>query len=99
MIRLPFPKTRSPFSTYRSLSLSPHWRIAWGNVDGLDNGVTWRDRHLAIYHAQPALSPDGRFVVVGDIWLSDTSDNPQEFVAQLWQRFGVECLQMLTGTF
>ncbi len=100
MIKLPI---RSPFSTpltnYRSLSVPPHWRVAWGNADGFDEEATWRDRHFAIYNAQPAFSPDRRFVVVGDIWLSDVADNPQEFVAQLWQGFGADTLQTLTGTF
>lgn len=102
-MKLPFPNTRSPFSTpltnYHSLSLPPHWRIAWGDIDDRLDEVAWRDRHFAIYRARPAFSPNQRFVVVGDIWLSDTADEPLEFVAELWQRFGPDCLQTLTGMF
>lgn len=51
--------------------MAPTWYLAWGCLDQLGTGITWQDDQLAIAHAQPAFSRQERFVVVGDVWLSN----------------------------
>ena len=86
--------------------VEPAWHLAWGRPDALSEGVTWRDDFVAIAGTQPALSPQERFVVVGDIWLSNRSQLPSEegltdcqIIAELWERWGVESLSRLEGMF
>ncbi|HEY9874122.1 MAG TPA: asparagine synthase-related protein, partial [Candidatus Obscuribacterales bacterium] len=101
-------RSRSP------LQVSPAWYLVWGYRDNLGEGVTWKDDGFAIFHAQPAFSPQQRFVVVGDIWLSNQSElrrqlgidpvgaiheSDTQFVAHLWERYGVESLKLLQGMF
>lgn len=94
------------------IQVTPDWLVAWGQVDSLANGVTWRDRNLAIAHTQPALSPKEKFVVVGDFWLSNraallkklgTEDTENltdsQIIAHLWEWWGVESLCHLEGMF
>ena len=61
-----------------SFDVTPSWYLAMG-LDREDTNITWRDLRVAIARIQPAFSPDQRFVVVGDIWLSN--------IAQLSGRF------------
>ena len=59
-----------------------------------------------------ALSPTLQFVVVGDLWLSNREELLQrlgiepkaslsncQLVAQLWERWGVETLELLDGMY
>ncbi|MDJ0675272.1 MAG: asparagine synthetase B family protein [Calothrix sp. MO_167.B42] len=60
-----------------------------------------------------AISPRKNFVVIGDIWLSNKTEllhkleiepssfggNEWEIIAQLWERWGCECLHQLRGIF
>lgn len=91
---------------------TPPWYLAWGCSDEIGEGVTWRDEQFAIAHAQPTLSPQERFVVVGDVWLSNRSQLLQhldidpkqdctdsQIIAQLWERWGIESLSQLEGMF
>jgi asparagine synthase (glutamine-hydrolysing) len=101
-------RSRSP------LQVSPAWYLVWGYPDNLGEGVTWKDEGFAIFHAQPAISPQQRFVVVGDIWLSNQAELRRQLgidpvraidecdtqiVAHLWERCGVESLKLLQGMF
>ncbi len=92
------------------VTVTPNWLIAWGYLDNLGDNIIWQDEQFAVAHTQPALSPQQRFVVVGDIWLSNrsqllqrlgidpvTSDN--QIVAQLWEQCGGESLCLLEGMF
>ena len=56
------------------------------------------------------MSPGGRFAVVGDIWLTNerslsgrlgrtTAANSWQLVAQMWERWGSDCIGMLEGAF
>ncbi|MCA1992960.1 MAG: 7-cyano-7-deazaguanine synthase [Coleofasciculus sp. S288] len=91
---------------------TPSWYLAWGRSDEIGEGVTWQDEQFAIAHAQPAFSPQKRFVVVGDVWLSNRSQLLQhldidptrdctdaQIIAQLWERWGIESLSRLEGMF
>lgn len=57
------------------------WRVAWGNLDSLSEKPTWHDRQFAVISSHESLSwtisPSERFVVVGDVWLSQP--------AMLWE--------------
>jgi len=64
-------------------------------------------------NTQIILSPSEKFAVVGDIWLSNRLELlervgisakswqgcDRQLVAQLWERWGVECLPLLAGMF
>jgi asparagine synthase (glutamine-hydrolysing) len=109
-LKLPFLPPNRLISIPQT-EVSPTWYLAWGNVDAVTNGVTWRDRSFVIINASPTLSPNERFVLIGDIWLSNRSKllqqldiNPKEatdsqIVAVLWERWGVESLMLLEGMF
>ncbi|WP_293146373.1 MULTISPECIES: asparagine synthase-related protein [unclassified Microcoleus] len=93
------------------------WRIAWGKIDAIADDAAWRDGQIAIICSNPSvqliLSPSQKFVIVGDIWLSNRSQLleklgisasswqgcDRQLVAQLWERWGVECLPLLAGMF
>ena len=115
----PLPRLQALFPN-RSTSITsqvvvaPPWYLAIGRPDQLSEDVTWRDDHIAIAHAQPVLSPQERFVVVGDVWLSNRAQLLQrlearhtvplqstdsQIVAQLWERWGGESLSLLEGMF
>lgn len=93
------------------VEVSPAWSLAWGQVDAITDSVTWRARSFILLNVSPTFSPNERFVLVGDIWLSNASKllqqvdiNSQEathsqIVAALWERWGVESLILLEGMF
>jgi asparagine synthase (glutamine-hydrolysing) len=93
------------------------WRIAWGETDAIADRTAWREGQIAIICSNPdaqiILSPSEKFVVVGDIWLSNRLELlarlgiaaniwqgcDRQLVAQLWEDWGVECLPWLAGMF
>jgi asparagine synthase (glutamine-hydrolysing) len=60
-----------------------------------------------------AIAHEGQFVVIGDIWLTNQAQllqnlgvesnnlglNPLQLVANLWERWGLQCLNQLVGMF
>ncbi len=75
----------------------PYWYLAYGDVEGLSNTV-WKDDRFAVFQSpfsssatSFALSPSGRFVVVGDVWLSSRA----AFVRSLSQQIKAEPLSDL----
>jgi asparagine synthase (glutamine-hydrolysing) len=88
------------------------WRLAWGKVGALAE-ATWRDDRIAIFtrHVQIVLSPSDRFVVTGEVWLSDRSQLQQlragarqsqsdlELIAIAWEHWGVTTFDKLIGMF
>jgi asparagine synthase (glutamine-hydrolysing) len=88
------------------------WYLAWGEVDAL-SGTSWHDRHIACFISNPSqlvLSPSARFVVIGEVWLSQPGkllqsslDLPPksdlELIAIAWERWGVDTLSKLVGMF
>lgn len=97
-----------------SVSLSPNWLIMWGNIsDKPENCTYFQQGKLAICNQQPAFSPQKRFIVVGDVWLTNRAEllhrletsekggleTDVEVVAALWETFGKECLSQLQGNF
>lgn len=106
---------------YSSVKVVPSWYLAWGNVDSLTEDITWRDDRIAIaipdtyspIQSPLAISPTERFVIVGDVWLSNRKELLQQLgieyqnyqssdcqiVAQLWEGWGIESLALLEGMF
>ncbi|BDA73263.1 asparagine synthase [Calothrix sp. PCC 7716] len=89
------------------------WQIAYGYVDSLSvQNIFWRDNKIIIIAPDSkavALSNNQRFVVVGDVWLSNRRElsvaynisinNDIQLVAQLWEKLGIESLKLLVGMF
>lgn len=108
----------APIATRRSIpnqNSSPDWRIAWGRVEHL--AAVWQDRDFAVVASDPisqlpiAFSPSERFVVVGDVWLSQKEELQREcggvanqnddlsLIAAAWERWGIETFDRLIGNF
>ena len=106
----------NPKPAISAIESIPGWRVAWGQLDSVIENVVWRDDRFAIiskFETEFALSPTNRFVVVGDVWLSNRVEllqklaidvngvfaNDIELIAQLWEKSGWECLELLVGMF
>jgi asparagine synthase (glutamine-hydrolysing) len=90
------------------------WRLAWGQVETIgfaNESATWRDDRIAIVtdESKIAISPSGRYVVTGDVWLSDRAKLRQlrddkyradlELIAIAWEEWGVATFDRLVGMF
>ncbi len=92
---------------------TPAWFLAYGKTRDLPFAAAWRDEHIAIGVANPEISPRGRFVVVGDVWLSNRSELIKKMmgpgiskdlsdvavIAQLWEEHEALTLSLLEGMF
>ena len=98
------------------LKVQSSWRVAWGKVDLIREEVAWRDNKLAIITPERkaiAISPTQRFVIIGDLWLSNKVEllqklglepsnfrgNDSEIIARSWETWGLDCLSLLQGMF
>ncbi|MBR8828383.1 MAG: asparagine synthase [Gomphosphaeria aponina SAG 52.96 = DSM 107014] len=66
--------------------------------------VTWKVGEKPVF--SQAFSPQKKFWVVGDMWLTNRSElypgwegRDEDLVALLWEKWGVACLQQLEGIF
>jgi asparagine synthase (glutamine-hydrolysing) len=89
------------------------WQIAYDCVDSISvDNIFWRDNKVIIITPDSkavAFSPNQRFVVVGDAWLSNRrelsvscgsdTDNDIQLIAHLWEQLGTESLKLLVGMF
>jgi asparagine synthase (glutamine-hydrolysing) len=90
------------------------WQIAYGCVDSLAvENIFWRDNKVVIIAPDSravTFSPNQRFVVAGDVWLSnkhelsisygiDTNSSDIQLIAHLWEKLGFESLKLLVGMF
>ncbi|OUL35582.1 asparagine synthase [Nostoc sp. T09] len=108
-----FPRHQPALSAIES---TPGWVVAWGRLNSLTENVVWRDEQFAIvstFDTEFALSPIQRFVVVGDVWLSNRVEllrklavdansfcgSDIQLIAQLWENWGLQCLDLLVGMF
>jgi asparagine synthase (glutamine-hydrolysing) len=85
----------------------PQW------FDRLKITSKWCRENFGIHHAAPgcwAISPSGRFIIVGDAWVSNRRDllakldlTPDladiELVAKLWDKYQFDTPQLLQGMF
>lgn len=102
-----FPKQTTFFNS--QVLPTPDWYLAYGYSDKLGEQITWRDDKIAVINTQPAFSPQQRFVVIGDAWLSNRtqllqnfgldSDTDSHLIAYLWESKGIESLSLLEGMF
>ncbi|MHC0064321.1 asparagine synthetase B family protein [Nostoc sp. UIC 10890] len=115
-----FKHRKSP--KIESIKTDPTWRVGWGTVDENYENIAWRDEKISVILPRKvsgfltgklAISSGGRFVVVGDVWLTNQVQllqklgiEPDSFqgsslqlVANLWERWGFESLRLLVGMF
>jgi asparagine synthase (glutamine-hydrolysing) len=72
---------RQAYLPFPPIEVAPSWYVAWGAVDSVTKGITWRESQIAIAtpnDSQFALSPTKQFVVVGDVWLSNRAELLQQ---------------------
>lgn len=105
-----FPKKNTSINS--QVSVTPNWYLAYGYLDYSDKlgeQITWRDDKITVINTQPTFSPQQRFVVIGDAWLSNRSqllqnldlncDTDRNLIAYLWESKGNESLLLLEGMF
>ncbi|MEH1939612.1 MAG: asparagine synthase-related protein [Nostoc sp.] len=115
-----FKNRKSPKIEF--IKTDPTWRVAWGGVDENYEDIAWRDEKISVILPRTAsgflteklaISSGGRFVVVGDVWLTNRVQllqklgiEPDSFqgsslqlIANLWERWGNESLSQLVGMF
>ncbi|AFZ57398.1 asparagine synthase [Anabaena cylindrica FACHB-243] len=105
---------KPPKSVISGVEIKPSWCVGWGRLGSLTEDVIWQDEQFAVISAPAhlAISPTKRFVVVGDVWLSNRGEllrklgieindhcTNQQLVAQLWEKYGSQCLTLLVGMF
>ena len=103
-------------TNFSGITTAPTWRVAWGKVETLEAEPIWHDRQFAIILPPPVdpqtwlISPSERFVLVGDVWLTQPAELWQKLaipapqaatalhlVAHLWEKFGIETWNLLSG--
>ena len=94
----------------RKWQFNSGWRLAWGRIDDILT-ATWRDEGIAIFSdtAQVVISPSGRYIVTGDLWLSTPGEllkfrqgeaqSDLELVATAWEDWGAATFDKLIGMF
>ena len=105
---------KSSQSAITNIEFKSSWCVAYGKINNLKEDIIWQDRQLAVISTPDklAISYNQRFVVVGDIWLSNRGEllqklgmdihdscSNQQLVAQLWEKYNSECLNLLLGMF
>ncbi len=91
-------KNRIPIQT-------PRWLVAWGDIAEIES--EWQEGQFAIVKAQNwVISTCDRFIITGDIWLSNRQDlatTPDEsdlaIFARLWAKKKLNSLDLLQGMF
>jgi asparagine synthase (glutamine-hydrolysing) len=85
---------------------TPRWLVAWGSVIEIE--AIWNDGQFAIVTADEsiAISDCDRFIITGDIWLSNRQDlaltpdeSDLEIFARLWAKKELNSLDLLQGMF
>ncbi|MBF2067090.1 MAG: asparagine synthase [Calothrix sp. C42_A2020_038] len=100
---------------FPSTNIAATWQIAYGSVGSLSReDIFWRDNKFIVIAPDSqavAFSPNQRFLVVGDAWLSNQSslllglgtniscEHHIELIARLWEKLGVDSLKLLIGMF
>jgi asparagine synthase (glutamine-hydrolysing) len=96
----------------RTPSVASRWLVAWGN--GLVGRSIWCDEQFEILRTGNGytISPSGRFLVLGDLWLSNRQElaakldltltleiTDLDLVTRLWERWGIATPKLLQGMF
>lgn len=89
----------------------PTWKIAWNAAASWPEPPVWQDGPVAVFASAAdlplAVSPSGRFVVIGDLWLSQRLEpdlqaelsSDLQWVSTLWEQQGPDTWQQLVGMF
>ena len=51
--------------------VTPSWGLGWGKIDQTKENISWHDSNLIIYGTQPTISTNQKFIIVGDISLTN----------------------------
>ncbi|MBV6623235.1 MAG: asparagine synthase [Rivularia sp. (in: Bacteria)] len=92
------------------IKIVPDWYIVLGRIDASSYDVNYCCEEFFVSKTQVVKSDNSRFIVVGDIWLSNRNFllqflhvnreyTDKEIVAHLWEVKGEECLELLEGMF
>ncbi|MBL8148994.1 MAG: asparagine synthase [Blastocatellia bacterium] len=95
------------------VEVSPKWWAVVGSKDRVYKyfkDAAWQDESLFLFQSPPSFSPQKRFILFGEIWLSNREKLLQklpnnqhlsdlELVAWLWEMEEFETLQGLQGMF
>lgn len=109
-----FPGFQS--SQFSTPDIIPSWYIVYGHHEKLKDiakNCLYQNQQLAVIspYQNIAFSPSQRFIIIGDIWLSNKTEllnrltlnqeniTNQEIIAQLWEQHGSQCLNLLLGIF
>jgi asparagine synthase (glutamine-hydrolysing) len=84
---------------------TPRWLVAWGDVIEIE--AIWNDGQFAIVTADDLVISDcDRFIITGDIWLSNRQDlaltpaeSDLEIFTRLWAKKELNSLDLLQGMF
>ncbi|MBF2017710.1 MAG: asparagine synthase [Rivularia sp. T60_A2020_040] len=93
-----------------NIKLLPDWYVILGRVDASNYDVTYYCEDFFVVNAEVIKNHNGRFIIVGDIWLSNRSQllqilhlnneyTDKQLVAHLWGIKGEDCLNLLEGMF
>lgn len=93
-----------------NIKLIPDWYVILGEVSASNYDVTYCCEEFFVVKTQVVKSYNQRFIIIGDIWLSNRSHllqilhinkeyTDKELVAHLWEIKGEECLKLLEGMF
>jgi asparagine synthase (glutamine-hydrolysing) len=84
---------------------TPRWLVAWGELAGIES--EWQEGQFAIVKSQSwVISICDRFIITGDIWLSNRQDiaanddeSDLQLFIRLWAKDGLNSLDLLQGMF
>ena len=101
-------------SASENIKFNSSWCVAYGKIDNLTSDIIWQDQQFTVISELDKLAISGskKFIIVGDIWLSNRGEllqklgieinhtcSDQKIVAQLWEKYNSECLNLLLGIF
>ena len=101
-------------SASENIKFNSSWCVAYGKIDNLTSDIIWQDQQFTVISELDKLAISGskKFIIVGDIWLSNRGEllqklgieinhtcSDQKIVAQLWEKYNSECLNLLLGMF
>ncbi len=92
------------------IKVVPDWYVILGRLDASNYDVTYGSEEFFVLRGSAVKSHNQRFIVVGDIWLSnryylrqllhaEEKYTDKELIAQLWEIKGQACLNLLEGMF
>ena len=105
---------KSSQSAITNIEFKSSWCVAYGKINNFTKDIIWQDQQFAVIAESDnlAISYNQKFVVVGDICLTNRREllqklgmdihdscSHQQIVAQLWQKYNSECLNLLVGMF